>query len=197
MSARSVAPEFPSFHWSIRWIRYVDPPAEWSCHNKGNTLFQKKGCISNILSKKDCDLQVAKLCTPPKFNSSPLKNGGWKTIVSFWVSVTFYVRTVQLREGIREVHQNYHTFAACLIPSQMGNLDDPCGRYLDVGNSVPLLPQVTAPKRPSCECSTMRHLKGCADGCLTSLPPQKTQRPWLQRVHICRVWSIYLRVVFK
>ena len=22
--------------------------------------------------------------TPPKFNSSPLKNGGWKTILSYW-----------------------------------------------------------------------------------------------------------------
>ena len=26
---------------------------------------------------------------PPKFNSSPLKNGGWKTILSNWVPVTF------------------------------------------------------------------------------------------------------------
>ena len=37
--------------------------------------------------------------TPPKFNMSPLKNGGWKTILSYWVSVTFQGRTVQLREG--------------------------------------------------------------------------------------------------
>ena len=30
--------------------------------------------------------------TPPKFNSSPLKNSGWKTILSYWVSVTFQGR---------------------------------------------------------------------------------------------------------
>ena len=37
--------------------------------------------------------------TPPKFNSSPLKNGGWKTSLSYWVSVTFQGRTVKLRGG--------------------------------------------------------------------------------------------------
>ena len=37
--------------------------------------------------------------TPPKFDSSPLKNGGWKTILSYWVSVTFRGRAVKLREG--------------------------------------------------------------------------------------------------
>ncbi len=26
----------------------------------------------------------SQICTPPKFNSSPLKNGGWKTILSYW-----------------------------------------------------------------------------------------------------------------
>ena len=30
--------------------------------------------------------------TPPKFNSSPLKNGGWKTTLSYWVLVTFQGR---------------------------------------------------------------------------------------------------------
>ena len=29
-------------------------------------------------------LYLAKWNTPPKFNSSPLKNGGWKTILSYW-----------------------------------------------------------------------------------------------------------------
>ena len=33
---------------------------------------------------------------PPKFNSSPLKNGGWKTILSYWVLVTLQWRTVKL-----------------------------------------------------------------------------------------------------
>ena len=36
--------------------------------------------------------------TPLKFNSLPLKNGGWKTSLSYWVSVTFQGRTVKLRE---------------------------------------------------------------------------------------------------
>ena len=37
---------------------------------------------------------------PRKFNSSPLKNGGWKTILSYWVPVTFQGRTVKFRGGI-------------------------------------------------------------------------------------------------
>ncbi len=38
--------------------------------------------------------------TPPKFNSSPLKNGPWKDKpASYWVSVTFQGRAVKLREG--------------------------------------------------------------------------------------------------
>ena len=39
---------------------------------------------------------------PPKFNSSPLKNDGWKTILSFWVPVHVYFqgRTVKLPGGI-------------------------------------------------------------------------------------------------
>ena len=28
------------------------------------------------------------VCTPPKINSSPLKNDGWKTILSYWGPVT-------------------------------------------------------------------------------------------------------------
>ena len=32
--------------------------------------------------------------TLPKFDSSPMKNGGWKTNLSYWVPVTFQVRTV-------------------------------------------------------------------------------------------------------
>ena len=38
------------------------------------------------------------LNTLPKLNSSPLKNDGWKTILSYWVPVTFGV--VKFREGI-------------------------------------------------------------------------------------------------
>ena len=38
--------------------------------------------------------------TPRKFNSLPLKDGGWKTILSYWVPVTFQGGAVKLREGI-------------------------------------------------------------------------------------------------
>ena len=44
-------------------------------------------------------VQSAHWLTPPKVNSSPLKNGGWKTSLSYWVSVTFEGRTVQLWVG--------------------------------------------------------------------------------------------------
>ena len=50
-----------------------------------------------------CDIYIyiyfVFLYTPPKFNSSPLKMDGWKTSLSYWVSVTFQGRTVKLREG--------------------------------------------------------------------------------------------------
>ena len=31
--------------------------------------------------------------------TQPLRNGGWKTILSYWGSVTFQGQTVKLREG--------------------------------------------------------------------------------------------------
>ena len=37
--------------------------------------------------------------TPPKFNSSPLKNGSWKTILSFRGPATFQGRTVKRAPG--------------------------------------------------------------------------------------------------
>ncbi len=36
--------------------------------------------------------------TPPKFNSSPLKNDGWEMILSFWVSAYLQGRHVKLQE---------------------------------------------------------------------------------------------------
>ena len=39
---------------------------------------------------------LPKKTTPPKFNGLPLKNGGWKTILSYWEFVTFQGRTVKL-----------------------------------------------------------------------------------------------------
>ena len=43
--------------------------------------------------------RYAFLSTPPKFNSSPFKNGGWKTILSYWGPVTFQGRAVKLQVG--------------------------------------------------------------------------------------------------
>ena len=40
--------------------------------------------------------------TLPETNSLPLKNGGWETTFSFWVSAYFQVRTASLTEGIPE-----------------------------------------------------------------------------------------------
>ena len=41
-------------------------------------------------------------CTPPKFKSefTPESHAGWKTSLSFWVSVTFQWRAVKLQEGM-------------------------------------------------------------------------------------------------
>ena len=44
-------------------------------------------------------LIIGSLVTLPKLNSSPLKNDGWKTILSFWVSVYFQGRAVKLPGG--------------------------------------------------------------------------------------------------
>ena len=55
-------------------------------------------------SSKAIQGDVDFLNTPPKFSSSPLKNGGWKTSLSYWVSVTFQWRAVKLREGNSYFH---------------------------------------------------------------------------------------------
>ena len=39
----------------------------------------------------------------------PVKNGGWKTILSYWVSVTFQGRTVKLRGGMKLMKTKEHT----------------------------------------------------------------------------------------
>ena len=61
--------------------------------------------------------------TPRKFNSSPLKNGGWKTILSYWVLVTFQGRArraVKLREGNWKIGGNMSTAWA---PPQLDPVD--------------------------------------------------------------------------
>ena len=49
-----------------------------------------------FLEERNKDSDSQRSDTLPKFNSSPLKKGGWKTIHSYWVSVTFHRRTVKL-----------------------------------------------------------------------------------------------------
>ena len=44
--------------------------------------------------------EPSKRYTPPKFNSSPLKHGDWKTSLSYWDSVTFsVVKLLNFGEG--------------------------------------------------------------------------------------------------
>ena len=57
--------------------------------------------------------------TPPKVNSVPLKNGGWKTILSYWEPVTFQGRTVKLREGIQNVQVAIRTPSPHKNPSNV------------------------------------------------------------------------------
>ena len=47
---------------------------------------------------------------PRKFNSSPLKNDGWKTSLSYWDSVTFQGRAVKLREGMAYILEVFVPF---------------------------------------------------------------------------------------
>ena len=77
------------------------PP--WSNTKTTPRLVRGKGCMMNGIfelppewlnmagrniatgsSKNVPKVRYIKLCTPQKFNSSPLKNDGWKTILSFW-----------------------------------------------------------------------------------------------------------------
>ena len=45
--------------------------------------------------------------TPRKSNSSPLRNGGWKTSLSYCISETFQGRTLKVREGTRWAPTSY------------------------------------------------------------------------------------------
>ena len=53
--------------------------------------------------------------TPPKFNCLPLKHGGWKTSLSYWVSVTFQGRAVKLRR----VHELLDSFWVAFSLTQL------------------------------------------------------------------------------
>ena len=70
--------------------------------HKPSFLQECSRCMDLFLCPKDLlptPFFRQKKLTPRKFNSSPLKNGGWKMILSYWVLVTFQGRAVKLREG--------------------------------------------------------------------------------------------------
>ena len=89
----------------------VSPPQKWEGLDVWSDLGAPKsggfwasrqvaiGRLFKVESRKKIDANEVHSGTPPKFNSSPLKNGGWKTIVSFWVSAYVQGRTVKLRGG--------------------------------------------------------------------------------------------------
>ena len=59
----------------------------------GAQKFQENLGWWNTVFKK-----IGQITTPPKLNSSPMKNAGWKTILSYWVPVTFQWLHVNFKE---------------------------------------------------------------------------------------------------
>ena len=55
---------------------------------------------------RHCGLSQIKV-TPLKLNSSPLKNGGWKTILSSWGPVTFQGRLLLSFRGVKQLKRIY------------------------------------------------------------------------------------------
>ena len=43
--------------------------------------------LSSTNQMVETQVETKKENTPPKFKSSPLKNGGWKTILSYWEGI--------------------------------------------------------------------------------------------------------------
>ena len=56
---------FPGFSWLGGVIYYINLPLRYASHSRIHSGTKEKN-------------------TPPKTNGSPLKNSGWKTILSFW-----------------------------------------------------------------------------------------------------------------
>ena len=76
--------------------------------------------FSNFLSQPHDVSRLYKRITPPKFNSSPLKNDGWNTSLSCWKGNFSGAFPVKLREGYHLIfHLNLPTPSAlrCRIPS--------------------------------------------------------------------------------
>ena len=61
---------------------------------------------------------MSHILNPPKFNSSPPENDGWKMILSYWVSETIQGRTVYLRGGNGKPHlDTLQAMNPCLLPA--------------------------------------------------------------------------------
>ena len=89
------------FHYGFKYRWVVSILGTWSvCWNfRNKKRFQKHisrrwhgsiwKCPADLRSRKGDRVEVVwrllvSLFTPWKFNSSPMKNGGWKTILSYW-----------------------------------------------------------------------------------------------------------------
>ena len=59
-----------------------------------------KGNTFNTPWRQLVEFWMIKWLPPWSFNSSPLKNGGWKTILSYWVLVTFRGRELLNFRGV-------------------------------------------------------------------------------------------------
>ena len=96
--------------------------AEWCAARFFSEIYLSK-CAASAFSQSALSSPPGKgnnsRATLPKFNSSPLKNDGWKTILSYWVSVTFQGRTLKLREGITP--QKTRQAGSTRISSSQGN----------------------------------------------------------------------------
>ena len=81
----------------IKWEMLGSTVTLWRCPRTAISCRKQLPCFPMVLLNVSCPPLHD---TPWKFNSSPLKNGGWKTILSYWGLVTLQGRTVKLREGI-------------------------------------------------------------------------------------------------
>ena len=110
------SPLCPCQHWTPSWAnqmsgwkisdqKHRSPKALkiYGCQPKNRGIWPPKLMVKimeNPIKMDDLEVPLF-LETPPEFNSSPLKNAGWKTILTYWVLVTFQGRAVKLQGCIR------------------------------------------------------------------------------------------------
>ena len=94
----------PASKWNHLGIPY-HPGIRWDSHMLLWTWFHR--CCRRMCpfprrrrQGRDGRLRGGNLQNHRKFNSSPLKMDGWKTILTFWGLVTFQGRTVKLLGGV-------------------------------------------------------------------------------------------------